>query len=205
MASLGLLLLAWGMAHRGAPGSPWPRFPSLGGAALGVALAIVFWPWVGQRKVGLAPVPRPQPLLPTTVLVVDDEPILRDLARIALERGGFRVLEARDGLEAVELFQAGQESVDLILLDLTMPRMGGAEAFRRIRSLAPDVRVLVTSGYTQAESLEALVDLPPDGYLQKPFRVQQLLDRARGILAAEGGDLQPNNPYRMADVPAKSL
>ncbi len=186
MASLGLLFLAWGLTHPGAPGQPRPGFPPLGGAALGFPLAILLWPRAGGRNAGLSPAPASRSVAPRTVLVVDDEPILRDLARIALERGGFRVLEARDGQEAVELFQAGQETVDLILLDLTMPRMDGAEAFRQIRSLAPEVRVLVTSGYTQAESLDLLADLPPDGFLQKPFRVQQLLDRAQGILAAEG-------------------
>ena len=117
-----------------------------------------------------------------TVLVVDDEAMVRDLACSALEAAGFRVLQARDGLEAVELFQAGLEPVDLVLLDMTMPRMGGAEAFRRIQALAPEVRILLTSGYTQSESMEDLADLPPDGFLQKPFRVRELVAKVRDIL-----------------------
>ncbi|MEI6471169.1 MAG: response regulator [Holophagaceae bacterium] len=117
-----------------------------------------------------------------TVLVVDDESIIRDLARGALQGLGFRVLEARDGLEAVEFFEAGLETVDLVLLDMTMPRMGGAEAFRRIRALSPGTRVLLTSGYTQKESLESLVDLPPDGFLQKPFRIRELAGKVREVL-----------------------
>ncbi len=120
-----------------------------------------------------------------TILVVDDEGIIRDLARSALEASGFKVLEARDGLEAVELFQAGQ-AVDLVLLDMTMPRMGGAEAFRLIRDLAPNVKVLLTSGYTQRESLESLADLPPDGFLQKPFRIKELVNRVRDLLREPG-------------------
>ena len=131
-------------------------------------------------------VPRPQEEISQpmtgTVLVVDDEGIIRDLARNALENAGFRVLEARDGLEAVERFAEKKDIVDLVLLDMTMPRMGGAEAFRRIRSLSPTVRVLLTSGYTQKESLESLADLPPDGFLQKPFRVRELVNKVRGIL-----------------------
>jgi CheY-like chemotaxis protein len=113
---------------------------------------------------------------------VDDESIIRDLARDALENAGFRVLEARDGIEAVAVFEAGLEPVDLVLLDMTMPRMGGAEAFRRIRALSQDVRVLLTSGYTQKESLESLADLPPSGFLQKPFRVRELVGKVRDIL-----------------------
>ncbi len=129
-------------------------------------------------------VPEAEPTLSMsgTVLVVDDEGIIRDLARSALESSGFRVLEARDGLEAVELFQSGRESVDLVLLDMTMPRMGGADAFRRIREMHPEMRVLLTSGYTQKESLESLADLPPDGFLQKPFRIRELVSKVRDIL-----------------------
>ncbi|WLT32077.1 CHASE domain-containing protein [Geothrix sp. PMB-07] len=128
--------------------------------------------------------PEAQPLQPMTgtILVVDDEGIIRDLARTALENAGFRVLEARDGLEAVERFEENKERIHLVLLDMTMPRMGGAEAFRRIRALAPQVKVLLTSGYTQKESLESLSDLPPDGFLQKPFRVRELITRVRDIL-----------------------
>jgi len=128
------------------------------------------------------PVSEPQPQMSGTVLVVDDEGIIRDLARNALENAGFSVLEARDGLEAVERFEEKRDSIDLVLLDMTMPRMGGAEAFRRIRDLSPTVRVLLTSGYTQKESLESLADLPPDGFLQKPFRVRELTSRVRDLL-----------------------
>ena len=67
-----------------------------------------------------------------------------------------------------------------------MPRMGGAEAFRRIRTLSPSCPVLLTSGYTQRESLESLVDLPPDGFLQKPFRIRELVAKVREILRDRG-------------------
>lgn len=136
------------------------------------------------------PEPQPAPAMSGTVLVVDDEGIIRDLARSGLEASGFRVLEARDGLEAVELFQTGQVGIDLVLLDMTMPRMGGAEAFRRIRALHPGVRVLLTSGYSQKESMESLTDLPPDGFLQKPFRVRELVAMARKVLQNPVDDLK---------------
>jgi PAS domain S-box-containing protein len=129
-----------------------------------------------------APEPEPAAAMSGTVLVVDDEGIIRDLARSGLEASGFHVLEARDGLEAVELFQSGRVVVDLVLLDMTMPRMGGAEAFRRIRALHPGMHVLLTSGYTQKESMESLADLPPDGFLQKPFRVRELVSMVRNVL-----------------------
>jgi two-component system, cell cycle sensor histidine kinase and response regulator CckA len=139
-----------------------------------------------------APAPEPAPSQPATgtILVVDDEGIIRDLARNALENAGFRVLEARDGLEAVERFGQEGAAVSLVLLDMTMPRMGGAEAFRRIRELSPGVKVLLTSGYTQKESLLSLADLPPDGFLQKPFRVRELVGKVRELLRNQSDRIQ---------------
>ena len=134
-------------------------------------------------------IPEAEPAVPMsgTILVVDDESIIRDLARNALEHAGFSVLEARDGVEALERFDQEQRAIDLVLLDMTMPRMGGAETFRQLRSLAPDIKVLLTSGYTQKESLESLAELPPDGFLQKPFRVRELVGKVREILRDPGG------------------
>ena len=128
--------------------------------------------------------PRPSALPPAvgTVLVADDESILRDLAREALESAGLQVIEARDGQEAVDLFRARKGEVDLVLLDMTMPRMGGAEAFRLIRQADPAARVLLTSGYTQQESLDSLADLPPDGFLQKPFRIRDLVAKVQEMM-----------------------
>ena len=130
--------------------------------------------------------PASAPTATGTVLVVDDEGIIRELARGALQGAGFQVLEARDGLEGVQIFEKEKDNIHLVLLDMTMPRMGGAEAFRRIRTLSPSCPVLLTSGYTQRESLESLVDLPPDGFLQKPFRIRELVAKVREILRDRG-------------------
>ncbi|MDP1831667.1 MAG: CHASE domain-containing protein [Geothrix sp.] len=145
-------------------------------------LFILLFPASEATVALVVPEAEPQAPMSGTVLVVDDEGIIRDLARSALEASGFRVLEARDGLEAVEIFQAGRDTVDLVLLDMTMPRMGGADAFRLIREMHPDMRVLLTSGYTQKESLDSLTDLPPDGFLQKPFRIRELVSKVHDTL-----------------------
>ena len=81
-----------------------------------------------------------------TALVVDDEPAIRDIARAALELAGYRVVEAADGVEAIETFRALADRVVLILIDLTMPRMGGADAVVELRRIDPEVPVLLTSG-----------------------------------------------------------
>ncbi|HJV22281.1 MAG TPA: response regulator [Holophagaceae bacterium] len=121
--------------------------------------------------------PRVQPeanSLSGRVLVVDDEEIVRDLAEIALESLGLEVMLAKDGLEAVAMVELHGPRLDLLLMDLTMPRMDGAEAFRIIRALHPRLPVILTSGYTEAESLRAMAGLQPDAFLQKPFRVPDL-------------------------------
>ena len=140
-----------------------------------------------SEHTALTEAPKPRELAATTglVLVADDEAIIRELARDALEGAGLEVIEARDGQEAVELFRQHQARVALVLLDMTMPRMGGAEAFRLIRQMAPSARVLLTSGYTQQESLDSLADLPPDGFLQKPFRVRDLVAKAKELMALQ--------------------
>ncbi len=138
-----------------------------------------------SEHTALAEATRPAQPAPASglVLVADDEAIIRELAREALEGAGLQVIEARDGQEAVELFRQHGAQVDLVLLDMTMPRMGGAEAFRLIREMTPSVRVLLTSGYTQQESLDSLTDLPPDGFLQKPFRVRDLVAKVQDVMA----------------------
>ena len=143
---------------------------------------ILLFPASDAAQEVVKPPPVSVPSATGTVLVVDDEGISRELARGALEGAGYQVLEARDGLEAVQIVSRERDKIQLVLLDMTMPRMGGAEAFRRIRQLSPTCPVLLTSGYTQKESLESLVDLPPDGFLQKPFRIRELVAKVREVL-----------------------
>jgi PAS domain S-box-containing protein len=122
-----------------------------------------------------------------TVLVVDDEPLLRGLARAILEGQGYKVLLAGDGVEAVETYR--RERSDLVVLDLTMPRLSGREALRHLRAIDPEVRVLFASGYT-AEHLRPEDHEQTLGFVKKPYRPEDLayavrtaLDRGRAALA----------------------
>jgi PAS domain S-box-containing protein len=122
-----------------------------------------------------------------TVLVADDEPLLRDLARAILEGQGYKVALAGDGVEAVESYR--RERSDLVVLDLTMPRLSGREALRHLREIDPEVRVLFASGYT-AEHLRDEEQRQVLGFVKKPYRPEDLayavrtaLDRGRAALA----------------------
>jgi two-component system cell cycle sensor histidine kinase/response regulator CckA len=113
-----------------------------------------------------------------TILVVEDEPAVRQLVTAALERAGYRVLEARDGEKAVSLFDANAADIDLLLTDLRMPQMGGAELARRLRARAPQLKVICVSGYPGTG-----VDLNlTEHYLAKPFSKADLLNKVREVL-----------------------
>jgi len=113
-----------------------------------------------------------------TVLVVDDEPTVRQFVEAVLQREGYAVLEAGDGREALDVFRIRQEEIGLVLLDLGMPEMGGYEALAEIQVLDPDSQVAVITGLQPDE------DRLPGirGILTKPFSPQELLKLVRGIL-----------------------
>jgi PAS domain S-box-containing protein len=117
-----------------------------------------------------------------TIMVVDDEETVRSVARLVLERQGFAVVEAVDGVEAVELFRKQGSQIRLVVLDMTMPKMSGEEAFRALRSLDPDVRILLSSGYNEQEAVNHFAGRGLSGFIQKPYTSSELTDRVFQIL-----------------------
>jgi CheY-like chemotaxis protein len=117
------------------------------------------------------------------ILLAEDEPLVRRIARTALERAGYAVVEACDGLEAVACLREGGEPVDLAVLDLSMPRMGGLEALAELRRIAPGLPVILTSGHFNEDA-----PAPDAEFLPKPYRPDTLAQRVRAALdAARGG------------------
>ena len=117
-----------------------------------------------------------------TVLVVDDEETVRAVARRMLEMTGFNVLTACDGAEGVEVFRDHADEIDVVLLDMTMPRLSGSEAFREMRRIRSDVRVILSSGYNEQESINRFAGKGLAGFLQKPYQRSDLVDRLRHAL-----------------------
>jgi len=116
------------------------------------------------------------------VLVVDDDETVRAVARQTLEMKGFQVLEARDGQEAVDLVRVQGAAIGVVLLDMTMPRMGGEEAFREMRLLHPDIRVILSSGYNEVEAMSRFMGKGLKGFIQKPYGPRELLAKIQDIL-----------------------
>ncbi|MCP3956308.1 MAG: response regulator [bacterium] len=119
------------------------------------------------------------------VLVVDDDESVRLVAQDMVEALGFDVLMAADGREAVEVFSRRRDDVDLVLLDLAMPRMSGEEAFREIREIAPEARVILASGYDERESTRLFAGKGLSGFIQKPYRLAALKEEIRVALGDE--------------------
>jgi CheY-like chemotaxis protein len=129
----------------------------------------------------VAPDPLPDEVASATILAVDDESTVLALAKDVLEMHGHRVLTARNGEEALRVFRAHQTEIDLVLLDLTMPVMGGRQCFRELRRIDPGVRVVISSGFSSESSASELLAEGAIDYLQKPYDIDRL---ARAIASA---------------------
>jgi two-component system cell cycle sensor histidine kinase/response regulator CckA len=117
-----------------------------------------------------------------TVLVVDDEDLVRQTARKTLERFGYKTLTARDGAAAVDVYRKQPDAIGLVLLDLTMPVMNGEEALRHMQSINPHVRVLLSSGYNELEAVQRFSGKGLAGFIQKPYTAMALAEKVKEAL-----------------------
>jgi PAS domain S-box-containing protein len=117
-----------------------------------------------------------------TILVVDDEPVVRKVVSKMLERLGYTVLLAGSGKEAVDHYQRHMEQIDLVLLDMTMPVMDGKETFIQLQSHDKDVKVILASGFSKQGKAEEIVARGCRGFLQKPYDLKELSRSLRSIL-----------------------
>ncbi len=105
-----------------------------------------------------------------TALVVDDEPDVRELAAFLMQNMGFNVVQAEDGQIAVELFRQHQQDISIVILDLAMPNMNGEACFRELRNMQPEIKIILSSGYSRNEALNRFSDKGLSGFVQKPYR-----------------------------------
>jgi len=120
-----------------------------------------------------------------TVLIVDDEETIREIATVILEDVGFSVLTANDGEDGVRVFGEHQSQIRAVLLDMTMPRLNGSEAFREIRMIDPDVKVVLSSGYNEQDATNRFAGKGLAGFIQKPYAPEALQTMMLDILSEE--------------------
>ena len=125
--------------------------------------------------------PKAQPIV-GTILVVDDEDVVRRTATLALERGGYQVQVAAGGEEALALLRESPDRFDVVLLDMNMPGVSGEETLRRLHSISPKLRVVVFTGYSEREVAARVGVQSVAGILQKPFTARTLVDRVSEFL-----------------------
>ena len=119
-----------------------------------------------------------------TILLVDDERMILEVGRQLLEAMGYEVITAKDGKEAVQIYESKQENIDLLILDIIMPEMNGGDVFDKMKQINPDVKVLLSSGYSVEGQAAQILARGCDGFIQKPFQMGQLSQSIRQILHA---------------------
>ena len=121
----------------------------------------------------------------TTILLVDDENIVIDMWGDFLSEKGYRIITARDGKEALEIFRDKKSEIDLVILDYVMPKMGGRETLIKMREMDHDLKVLVTSGYSENGQAKKIVTENANGFIQKPAPLEELLKKIVEILTQD--------------------
>jgi CheY-like chemotaxis protein len=117
--------------------------------------------------------------------VIDDEEAVRRTAKASLERRGYDILLAENGLEGLRIFQALSGKISLVLLDLTMPGPGGEEVLRQIKSMKPETKVVLSSGYNEVEVIQRFTGKGLAGFLQKPYTSAALVEKVNLALSGE--------------------
>ena len=128
---------------------------------------------------------QPMPRGVETILFVDDEDAIRDYAQKALMKFGYKVMTALTGEEAFELYSGKTKEIDLVIMDLGMPGMGGYKCIQELLKLDPAVKIIVASGYSKGEQVKKSLEVGARGYVGKPFQLIDLLNTVRSVLDAK--------------------
>jgi CheY-like chemotaxis protein len=118
------------------------------------------------------------------ILLVDDEKGVIEVCFEMLETLGYEVETASSGMEAIKIMDKDQSRIDLVILDMVMPGMNGLETYEAIRKICPDIRVLVSSGYSKEEELKAMIEKGCDDFILKPFDVVMLSEKLQAVFSA---------------------
>jgi len=117
-----------------------------------------------------------------TVLLVDDEEMIIDIGKEMLEYMGYKVLTAKGGKKAIDVYKKNQDKIDAVILDMIMPEMGGGEIYDHMKGINPDIKAILSSGYSMNGKAEAILARGCNGFIQKPFNMNELSQKIRDVL-----------------------
>ena len=120
-----------------------------------------------------------------TVLLIDDDEMVADVGEQILNKYGYQVVSAKSGKEAIEVYMANQDRIDMVILDMIMPEMSGEETYGQLKMINPKVKVLLSSGCSIDGQANKILKQGCNGFIQKPFNISELLEKIRQILAPE--------------------
>ena len=118
-----------------------------------------------------------------TALIVDDEETVLDIESFMLQRIGFNTLKASNSSEACQLYEDKKEHIDIVVLDMIMPDESGANTYKRLKKLNPDIRVLITSGLEKNGNVDEILNDGQNGFIQKPFKFEELTNNIDRMLS----------------------
>jgi two-component system cell cycle sensor histidine kinase/response regulator CckA len=117
-----------------------------------------------------------------TTLLVDDEDMIIEVGQGVIKKLGYKVLTAKSGKEAIEIYKKNHDRIDLVILDMIMPEMGGGETYDKLKEINPDIKVLLSSGYSIDGQATEILERGCNGFIQKPFNMADLSKKIREIL-----------------------
>jgi PAS domain S-box-containing protein len=117
-----------------------------------------------------------------TVLLVDDEDMIIDACEQLLEEMGYKVLIAKDGKDAIKVYKKNKDEIDMVILDMIMPDMGGGETYDKLKEINPKIKVLLASGYSIDGQASEILDRGCNGFIQKPFQMENLSHKIKEVL-----------------------
>lgn len=123
-----------------------------------------------------------------TILVIDDEEMIRDIAHDMLNHLGYDIILAADGESAIELFKKKNKSIDLVLVDLIMPKMNGMICLQKLKEINKNVPIVVASGISEVSKKRSAMEMGAQGYLEKPYSIKSLKEICLNILNSVGSE-----------------
>jgi len=121
------------------------------------------------------------------ILLVDDEEMIIDAGKEMLEEIGYTVLTATSGQQAIDAFRERESEIHMVILDMIMPEMGGGETYDKLREVDPEIKVLLSSGYSVDGEATEILERGCNGFIQKPFDMKEISRKIREILEEESG------------------